>query len=156
MLLNDTINGNFAGSGGGVSTANTAGSAVIVEDTVIAGNFLDNLGKGPDAAGAFIDNGGNLIGISGPGSGNTGFTAATTQTGTVANPLNPLLGPLQNNGGPTVGAAGDSMTLQTEALEAGSPAIDKGVAGGPTVDERGFVRDDVASGTGTDVGAFEF
>jgi Domain of unknown function DUF11 len=156
MLLNDTVNDNFAAGGGGVSTANAAGSSVIVEDTIVAGNFLDNLGSGTDAAGAFVDNGGNLIGISGPGSGNTGFAASTTQTGTSAKPLNPLLGPLQNNGGATVGAAGDSMTLQTEALEVGSPAINKGLAGAPTVDERGFVRDGAASNAAPDIGAFQF
>jgi hypothetical protein len=148
-LLNDTINGNSAAKGGGVATANTPGSAVLVENTIIAGNFANNIGHGTDAAGIFIDNGGNLIGISGPGSGNTGFTAATTQTGTTAKPLNPLLGPLQNNGGPTVGAVGDSITLQTEALQPGSPAIGKGVAGGPTVDERG-----VATGVAPNIGAF--
>ncbi len=156
LLLNDTINGNSAAVGGGVAAANTAGSAVIVENTIIAGNFASNVGSGTDAAGAFIDNGGNLIGISGTGSGNTGFTASTTQTGTSANPLNPLLGSLQNNGGPTVGAAGDSMTLQTEALQPGSKAIDKGVAGAPAVDERGFVRDDAVTGAAPDIGAIEF
>jgi predicted outer membrane repeat protein len=155
-LVNDTINGNFAASGGGVSAANTAGSAFVVENTIIAGNFADNLGQGTDAAGAFIDNGGNLIGISGLGSGDTGFTAVTTQSGTAATPLNPMLGPLENNGGPTVGAKGDSMTLQTEALQPGSPAIGKGVAGTAPVDERGFLRDDAASGALPDVGAFAF
>jgi predicted outer membrane repeat protein len=156
LLLNDTVNGNFAADGGGLATANTPGSAVIAENTIVAGNLLDNVGHGTDAAGAFIDNGGNLIGVSGGGSSNTGFTAATTQAGTAASPLNPLLGPLQDNGGPTVGAAGDSMTLQTEALQLGSKAIDKGVAGGPTVDARGFVRDDAPTGAPPDVGAFEF
>jgi hypothetical protein len=91
------------------------------------------------ANGAFTDLGGNLIGVSGPGSGNIGFTSAATQTGTVGSPLNPQLGPLQDNGGPTIGAPGHTMTLQTELLLPDSPAIGKGlVPGAPATDERGF------------------
>ncbi len=137
-LLNNTINANFGGSGGGVFWLGTG--IVGVKNTIIAANTIAGDGTGPDAdnpAGTFTDNGGNVIGISGAGSGNAGFTAAS-QTGTVATPLNPLLGPLQNNGGPTIGAPGTTMTLQTELLQAGSPAIAKGiVAGAPTTDERG-------------------
>jgi uncharacterized repeat protein (TIGR01451 family) len=80
----------------------------------------------------------------------------TTQSGTTTDPLDPLLGPLQDNGGPTVGASGDSITLQTEALEPGSKAIAKGIAGGPTVDERGFPVVGGAQGVSPDIGAFQF
>jgi hypothetical protein len=121
---------------------------------LLAGNFYSNIhttafpmvpgevrGQFAVAAGAFNDLGGNLIGTSGIGSGNITFTSATTQTGTLASSLNPLLGPLQNNGGPTIGAPGTTITLQTEAPLTGSPAIDAGViAGAPNTDERGFVR----------------
>src|SRR5207244_10147746 len=70
---------------------------------------------------------------------NSGFTNASTQTGTVTNPLNPLLGPLGNNGGPTIGAPGTTITLQTEAPLLGSPAVGNGIlTGAPAVDERGF------------------
>ena len=58
---------------------------------------------------------------------------------------NPGLGPLQNNGGPTM----------TMALLAGSPAIgqaDNAVA--PTTDQRGVTRRDVP-GELTDIGAYE-
>jgi hypothetical protein len=68
--------------------------------------------------------------------------------GTAANPLDPHLGPLQDNGGPT----------PTLALLPGSPALDVGdnsarSATGP-LDQRGqgFAR--VANGT-VDIGAFE-
>ena len=155
-LQNDTINGNAASNGGGVASEGGSGSSIVVENTIIAGNFGNNGTHGADALGAFIDDGGNLIGISGPGSGNTGFTASTTQTGTATSPLNPLLGPLQDNGGPTVGASGDSITLETEALQSGSKAIAKGIAGGPMVDERGFPVSAEAQGTSPDVGAFQF
>ena len=140
MLLNDTVNGNFADNGGGAYWVGTAGSTFDVQNTILGGNTASTAGPDADnAAGTFTDNGGNLIGVSGAGSGNTGFTAGTTQTGTVARPLFPLLGPLQNNGGPTIGAPGTTLVLETQAPLAGSPAIGKGiVSGAPLTDERGF------------------
>jgi hypothetical protein len=127
---------------------------VTVQNTIIAQNTA--ITAGPDAnsaAGTFT---GNLIGIAGTGSGNTGFTAPTTQTGTVAAPLNPLLAALANNGGPTIGAPGSTQTLTTEALRSGSPALHKGLsAGAPTTDARGFSRPDTGTGALPDVGAFE-
>jgi hypothetical protein len=136
-LLNDTINGNFANNGGGIFWDGSG--SVSAQNTIIAANSAN---FGPDADntnGAFTDNGGNLIGVSGPLSGNTGFTAASTHTGTVAKPLNPLLGPLQNNGGPKIGSKGPAIVLETEAPLAGSPAIGKGlIPGAPPKDERGF------------------
>jgi predicted outer membrane repeat protein len=139
-LLNDTINLNFADNGGGVFWAGTTGSNFVVQNTIIAKNTASTAGPAANnPAGMFTDMGGNLIGVSGAGSGNTGFTAASTQTGTVAAPLDPLLGPLQNNGGPKVGAKGHRITLQTEAPLSGSPAIGKGILNGaPPTDERGF------------------
>ncbi|HLJ95841.1 MAG TPA: CHRD domain-containing protein, partial [Gemmataceae bacterium] len=137
-LLNDTINGNSATTGGGVFWAAQSGSNFSLQNTILARNLA---GTGPDAVAksAFSDQGGNLIGVSGSGSGNTGFTSSATQTGTVINPLDPRLGPLGNNGGPTVGAGGTSITLQTEALLSGSPAIGKGIlSGAPANDERGL------------------
>jgi hypothetical protein len=153
-LVNDTINGNSSSDGGGVSWLGTGGT-VAVQNTIIAQNSATS---GPDASSGFAsvpapftDKGGNLIGIAGPGSGNTGFTAATTQTGTVATPLRPLLAPLANNGGPTIGAPGLTQTLTTEALLPGSPALDKGVsAGAPATDQRGVPR-----GSPPDIGAYE-
>jgi hypothetical protein len=62
----------------------------------------------------------NLIGKN---DNSTGFTAIGDQTGTIATPLNPLLDPLANNGGPT----------QTRALRPTSPAIDKGNSLGLTI-----------------------
>ncbi len=54
-----------------------------------------------------------------------------------------LLGPLADNGGPTL----------THALGAGSPAIDAADAGAcPATDQRGVAR---PQGAGCDVGAFE-
>jgi hypothetical protein len=137
LLLNDTINANFATNGGGIFWAGTTGSTFTVQNTIIAQNLAV---AGPDvsnAAGTFTDRGGNLIGISGPGSGNTGFTNSSTQRGSVANPLNPLLGSLEDNGGPAVGSPGHTMTVETEALLPGSTAIGKGLMNGALgTDER--------------------
>jgi hypothetical protein len=138
-LINDTINANFADNGGGAFWGGTTG-IFNVQNTIIAKNTAST--AGPDAnnpAGAFTDNGGNLIGVSGLGSGNSGFTNSTTQKGTVTMPLDPLLGPLQNNGGSTIGAPGTTLVLPTEGLTLPSPAHGKGlVAGAPTVDARSF------------------
>ena len=67
-------------------------------------------------------------------------------SGTQASPIDPLLGALADNGGPT----------QTHALLTGSPAID---AAGDcvadlsiTTDQRGISR---PQGTACDIGAFE-
>jgi hypothetical protein len=65
----------------------------------------------------------------------------------------PLLGPLQQNGGPT----------QTMALLPGSPAIDAGNPSGCTdsnshllkTDQRGMPRPDKEDTGGCDIGAFE-
>lgn len=57
---------------------------------------------------------------------------------------NPVLGPLQNNGGPTL----------TCALLVGSPAIDTAEnTACPATDQRGVIR---PQGTGCDIGAYEF
>jgi len=90
----------------------------------------------------------NLIGIQ---DGSTGFAKANSgdRVGSLANPLDPHLGPLQNNGGPT----------QTLALLPGSPAINAGenaiqLFNGPN-DQRGQGFPRVVNGT-IDIGAFEY
>ncbi|MGH2676523.1 MAG: choice-of-anchor Q domain-containing protein, partial [Actinomycetota bacterium] len=75
--------------------------------------------------------GGNLIG----NAADCGWVAA----GGDLLDVNPLLGPLADNGGPT----------QTHALLAGSPAIDAAGPGSPSTDQRGAPR-----GT-PDIGAYE-
>jgi hypothetical protein len=76
---------------------------------------------------------------------NAGSIITPAQTsdliGTPGAPIDPLLGPLQYNGGPTF----------TQALQSNSPAIDRGDPNAPARDQRGYVRTGVS-----DIGAFEF
>ncbi len=126
-------------SSGGGGIANSSSSTLTLGNTIIAGNTTSS--SGADVSGNGISQGYNLIGNT---SGASGFVA-TDLLG-----ANPLLGPLQDNGGPT----------QTMALLPGSPAIDAGSVGlavGPggiplSADQRGFAR--VANGN-VDIGAFE-
>lgn len=145
-LVNDTITNNFAGHGGGL--AYFATGTLTIQNTIIAQNTASILGPDFDFSvpRTGVDLGGNLIGIGDPGT----FTVSTLQ-GTAANPLNPQLAGLTNNGGPMAGAPGTQMTVETDALLPNSPAIGKGVANGSATDERG------APIIGTsDVGAFQF
>src|SRR5205823_3608833 len=120
-----------AASGGGV--ANSTPGAVLIHNTIVAGNQAGT--AGPDVSGSLISQGHNLIGSTGGGGG-----FASTD---LLNVAQPLLGSLQDNGGPT----------QTMALLPGSPAIDAGDNQGHlNFDQRGFDRlVDVA----VDIGAFE-
>jgi len=168
-ISNSTISGNQAGTfGGGINnlqsgnltavnltvTANSSTSAgggisnaavFNIVNSLIAGN------AGPagsrDVVGAFSSMGSNLVARV---NGATGFTVVGDLTGTEASPLNPLLGPLADNGGPTL----------THALLAGSPAIDAGRSDGVApFDQTGTTRvlDGNRDGTfAADIGAVEF
>ncbi|HVK06398.1 MAG TPA: choice-of-anchor Q domain-containing protein, partial [Armatimonadaceae bacterium] len=139
---------NSAHIGGGVLLA--IGGASAVRNTIIADNLADAGGIGPDVFGAFTSGGHNLIG---DGTGATGFADGVNgdQMGTAAAPIDPRLGALADNGGPT----------QTHALLAGSLAIDRGDDGLlPPADQRGagFPRRKDGNGDGVaviDIGAFE-
>jgi hypothetical protein len=157
QLVNDTIAFNFANQGGGIFWAGTPGSQVSVLNTILAANQADGGGRDAVNAGAaFTDLGGNLVGLSGNNSGNTGFTAATTQRGTVGNPLDPMLGNLANNNGPVVGAPGNTIVLETIELLPGSSARDRGlVNGAPATDARGVKRSTSQTVDPPDIGAFE-
>ncbi len=140
-LTNSTVSGNTAeGSGGGV---NRSAGEVNFLSTIVANN-TDN-GTAPDIAGSVVSQGYNLI------EDPTGATI-TGDTATDVTGVDPNLGPLQDNGGPT----------ETHALLAGSPAIDQGNSPGAMTDQRGFIRpiDDpdvanAAGGDGSDIGSFE-
>jgi hypothetical protein len=127
-LTDCTVVSNSAATAMGVE--NVAGT-VYAEDSIIANN------NGSDFSGTLVSQGYNLI-------GNTNACVLTGDlTGNIYG-VDPLLGPLQNNGGPTF----------THALLAGSPAIDAGpVNAFPFFDQRGAPR---PFGPADDIGAFEF
>jgi hypothetical protein len=140
-LTDCTVSGNSAGIlGGGVYNSFSSGTSTL-GNTIVAGNTASN--SGHDAYGTFTSLGHNLIGET---DGSGGWVGSDL-TGSIASPLNPLLGSLANNGGPT----------RTMALLPGSPAIDAGnnslIPSGVTTDQRGFDR--IVNGT-VDIGAFEF
>ncbi len=133
-VSNSTLSGNSAGSSGG-GIANSG--SVVLHNTLIAGNVS---GSNPSDVSGSLDSASdyNLIG---DGSGGLS-TANHNLLGSSASPLNPLLAPLGNYGGPT----------QTMALLPGSPAIDAGSSAyGGSTDQRGEPR--VGP---TDIGAFEY
>ncbi len=137
-LLGCTIASNNSDNGGG-GLASAGGSGVT--NTIVA---LNTGGSSPDVSGTVSSGGYNLIGNT---SGSTGFGATGDQLN-----VNPLLGPLQDNGGPT----------PTMALLLGSPAIDQGKSFGLTTDQRGEPRPfdwpsvpNATGGDASDIGAFE-
>ena len=98
--------GNSAGDSGGLALAVTTG---LVRSTIIAGNVDTAGGETPDCAGTIQSGDYNLIGND-SGCAFIGPTAHTLRN------VPAMLGPLQNNGGPT----------WTIALGLGSAAIDAG------------------------------
>jgi hypothetical protein len=139
-LTNVTLTANRASSGGGLYIFSTTGP--VLHNTLIAGNFRGATGTTrDDVAGALAPSGDyNLIG---DGTGMTGLSNGVNGNlvGSASAPIDPLLGPLQDNGGPT----------KTHALLAGSPALN---VGNPSqlgvADQRGVVR----SG-GVNIGAYQ-
>jgi len=144
-----TITGNAGTFGSGLVSD---GGPITVSNSIIAGNF--NGAVVPDVDGSFFNSlGFNLIGN--PGF-TTGFGVAGDQMGSPGTPIDPKLGPLQNNGG----------TTPTHALLGGSPAIDKGSTSIGTdaeqFDQRGQPRPvdlpgtaNASGGDGSDIGALE-
>jgi hypothetical protein len=145
------VSGNQGGASGGLDDNNGTPNNVTLVNTIVAGNTITNNTNAPaqdiTPAGHIISGGHNLIGINNgfqslDPNGN-GFTNPTDLWGTAANPLNPKLGPLQNNGGPT----------QTMLPAAGSPVLGAGkLPLNPEADQRGVIR---PPGGPIDIGAVQ-
>jgi CSLREA domain-containing protein len=134
-LTNCTVSGNSSASiAGGVFNSFT-GSALSLGNTIVAGNTAAFV---PDSSGVFTSQGNNLIGKT---DGSSGWVGSDL-TGTIGRPLDPVLAPLGNYGGPTL----------TMALLPGSPAINAGASGPniPAIDQPGLGRVGAV-----DIGAFE-
>jgi hypothetical protein len=140
VITSCTISGNSAQSlGGGITVDQFGTPPPAMRNTIIARDFAPS---SPDVDGILSSQGHNLIG---DGTGGSGYVS-TDLVGTSAHPIDPKLGPLQNNGGPT----------QTMALLPGSPAIDAGdnaFSPGP-FDQRGLGYPRIVNGI-IDIGAFE-
>jgi hypothetical protein len=136
-ITNSTITGNSAGSGGGIYNDGSGGASVVeISNTILnAGASGENIFNN---GGTVTSDGYNLSSDDGGGY----LTGPGDQINT-----DPLLGPLQNNGGPTF----------THPLLPGSPAIDAGdpnFVPPPLYDQRGCPFDRVFKGR-IDIGSFE-
>lgn len=144
---NSTITGNSATQrGGGVFAESAAfiGTAPEVANSILAGNTASTE---PDCAGSVASGGYNLVGIS---TGCTDFSPANHDLeGTTGALLDPRLGPLGGNGGPTPTHA---LLAGSPALDAGNPAAPGSGAGCEASDQRGAPR---PGGARCDIGAFE-
>ena len=148
-VINATVTTNVADDGGGICAAP---NTVRLHNTIVAGNVAGSSGPSGDDLSAVVWSGSshNVIGL-GDG-GNLVNGVDHNQVGGLGNPrLDPLLGPLLDNSGPT----------ETHLPLTGSPAIDQGSAqwaelAGLTVDQRGLPREaDGGIKLEVDVGAVE-
>src|SRR5262249_19710970 len=169
-LSSSTVFGNSALNGSGAGLYVDPSATAVVSDTIVAGNQVSS-GATSDVSGALDST--SAFNLIGDGTGLSGISNGLqgNQIGTDAQPINPKLGPLANNGGPT----------ETLALLPGSPAIDPGQpanpstpaqpgspstpaqpanpppssssTGIPATDQRGFSR---LVGPAQDIGAFEY
>jgi CSLREA domain-containing protein len=169
-ITNSTVSGNSAPSGGGiVNAAEFANTEVDLINSTIARNSATQEGGGILVVGfdplVFLSNslvarnsaptGPDVLEVGeftaviarfsliGDGSGSSITNTGGSQVGTAGAPIDPKLGPLANNGGPT----------RTHALLLGSPAIDAASTPDcPTIDQRGVLR---PQGAACDIGSYE-
>lgn len=136
-----TIASNSATTGGGIRLQGSSGTQLQIGGTILKTGSGANISKNssPDV----ISTGYNL---------SSDNASAFLNQATDLNSTDPLLGPLQDNGGPT----------PTLALKFGSPAIDKSKSFALTTDQRGQPRSynnpniaNAAGGDGADIGAYE-
>ena len=124
-LINVTVQGNQSKEAGGIG----GGTNITIKNTIVSGNGIIGNCVSPLASSGHNIVSDNSCTLTGPGD---------------LNGVDPMLGPLADNGGPT----------QTHALLAGSPAINAGDNNGcPASDQRGVARP--PEGT-CDIGAYEY
>jgi hypothetical protein len=141
VLDNSTISGNAAGAssmGGGIFNEESDSASVSTANTIIAGNAAP---AGRDIFGTLISRGYNLIGNIADNSGATANDFIN---------VDPLLGPLQDNGGPTATMA---LLPKSIAIDHGDPFFDSNAFTPPmTTDQRGSLRVDNGR---LDIGSYE-
>ncbi len=145
-VLNSTVTGNAGAVGGGIY--NPDPNEIFVSSSVVAGNSATTSGSdlGDDGTSGGFRVGFSLIGST------AGAAITETPAGSNLLGVDPLLGPLADNGGPT----------QTHLPALTSPVLDAGIANGLDTDQRGLARTadlsaatNAAGGDGTDIGALE-
>ena len=122
--VHNSASANLSAVGGGIYSS----APTRTDSSIIA---LNSASTGPDftGGGGLQSTGYNIIG----NNADAVISAQPTdQIGTPAAPIDPLLGPLADNGGPTL----------THALQAGSPAINRGDPAAPPQDQRDYGRAD--------------
>jgi len=156
-IRNSTVTSNSTvgtqAPGGGIAIQTGSGTRILtLDNSILAANQAG--GEGPDVIA--VPSGLMTISASYSIFGDTnGLTAAQLASinsgiGNLLN-VNPLLGPLQNNGGPTPTHA---LLPGSPAINAGNPAAIAGANGVPSNDQRGIGFPRVSNGR-IDIGAFE-
>jgi len=165
-LINVTLSNNVAGRrGGALYHSNSWEEESYVTNSTIANNIAEDIDQeGPVAGGGIWGNGirssGNIIANNVPSDCSVSIeslgynidrdgTCGLNATGDLSN-TDPLLGPLADNGGPTMthallpGSLAVDAVPVSECLDSNDQPL--------TVDQRGFARPD---GTACDIGAYE-
>lgn len=128
-VVSSTIANNtaFHGESGGIYNGfgSCCSTNATLRNTMIAHNFPYDISRS-----SFVSEGHNLVGARGSFSSVRTNGCSCDLIGTPTTAIEPLLGPLQDNGGPVF----------THALLAGSPAIDAGTNSGLALDARGQPR----------------
>jgi hypothetical protein len=153
-VTGSTIVGNSAVNYAGALDFGSLSANPVLQDSIITGNTVSGVTSKPDSADLYIqgttyhfDTSFSLIGVPGP-------YAVQAVPGSVLVGVNPQLGSLANNGGPT----------RTMLPASTSPVVDKGKSFGLNTDQRGLTRpvefpgvaNSAAAGAdGADMGAVE-
>ena len=159
-LMNSTVSNNGSIPGGGpsgiqniiinngvVGGEGNASSTVEIANTIFNANRGGSIGSN----GTVISLGYNLSDDAADGDGSTGPGGLLNGPGDIRN-TNPHLGPLQNNGGPTMTHA---LLAYSPAIDNGNPNFDPNAFTPPLLyDQRGRRFRRVVNG-GVDIGAFE-
>jgi CSLREA domain-containing protein len=130
FLTHTTIASNTAGYAGGI---NVYSGTAVLRGSLMAHNGTTNCAVGSGSV--LVSNGYNLDDANTCGLGSSGDITGT----------DPLLSPLQDNGGPTLTHIPDKDSQAVDAIPAGSCAV--------SVDQRGITR---PYGDGCDIGSCEF
>ncbi len=161
-LTNVTITHNSAAGGGGIYNVENTQPLALTNTTIVSNtNTPDSAGAGIFNTGAALTLKNTLVAFNGTlhncagsiSSAGHNLASDSTCNFTAAGDLinkNPLLSPLQNNGGVIFAYGGAAPSY---ALLPGSPALNAGTnVGCPAVDQRGVAR---PHGAHCDIGAYE-